>query len=134
MRRASSVVLLAVLTALFSGVDDISGAQQTQTPQAEDTQRQKITARLKGIPLGSMVRIERTDGEELEGALVEVTSDTISVITVENKQATTETLAIAEIREIEKTNSSTLRKALRVAGITAAVVVGVCGAIVMATS
>jgi hypothetical protein len=133
MRRATSVVLLAVLTAALSGIDDISSAQQTQTTEASEAQRQKIAARLKGITLGSMVRIELADGEELEGVLEEVTADTISVITVENKKAVTQTLSIADIRDIERTNSGRLRKALRVAGITAAVVVGVCGAIVIAT-
>jgi hypothetical protein len=128
MKRIACVVLLALMTAAISGVNDASAARTEQSAQTADAHRQEIAAQLKRIPLNSVVRIDQTDGQRLDAALQDITADAVVVTILEGPNRQQTTIPIDDIRRIERLRGHTLRNVLIVAGISAAVLVGACAA------
>jgi hypothetical protein len=128
MKRIACVVLLAVISAAVSGVDDASVARAEQGPQTVEAHRQEITAQLARIPVETVVRIERTDGQRVDAVLHDVTADAIVVTILEGRNRRQATIPLAAIRRIERLRGHTLRNILIAAGIGAAILVGACAA------
>lgn len=103
------VVLLAALTAVASGIDAASLAPQDRNASREEARRQEIAARLNEIAAGSIVRIERTDGEEVSAVLVEATPDAITVVLLDGPAVRSEAIPINEIKQIETANRRVVR-------------------------
>jgi hypothetical protein len=103
------VVLLGVLTAVVSGIDAASLAPQDKSASREETRRLEIAARLNEIAAGSIVRIERTDGEELSAVLVEATPDAITVVLLDGPAVRSEAIPLNEIKQIETANRRVVR-------------------------
>ncbi|HVH27423.1 MAG TPA: hypothetical protein VM818_11705 [Vicinamibacterales bacterium] len=103
------VVLLAVLTAVVSGIDAASLAPQDKGASREETRRREIAARLNEIAAGSIIRIERTDGDELSAVLVEATADAITVVLLDGPVVRSEAIPLSEIKQIETANRRVVR-------------------------
>ena len=122
MIRAVAVMVVAALCAALFGVDGTVLAAQN------DASRQRVIAeRVSKMKVGDIVKGERADGTKFEGRLVAKTADSV-IVDVYRRRAFrrvqrigTETLALADVREIKKPLSGT-QQALIVAG----VAVGAC--------
>jgi hypothetical protein len=101
VKRAMAVVLLAVLTGVVSGIDAASSAPQVTDPRKEQVRRQEVAARLNDLAAGSIVRIERTDGETLRAVLVTATSNVIMVVPLGGASVRSQTIPLGEIKEVE---------------------------------
>ena len=134
MKRVATVVLIALLTAAISGLDDASLARAEQGAQTADAHRQEIASRLKDIPVNSVVRIERTDGQTFNALLEDVTPDAITFTVLEGSNRAKETILIDEIQNIERVRGHKLRNVLIGVGIGAAVLVGTCAAALNSTT
>lgn len=134
MRRALTVVVIAVLTAMISGVNDTTWALQKQDTQTRDAHQKEIAARLAGIPIGSPIEVEPVRGPKFQALLEDVTADAITVRVAAANYAVTRTIPVDEIKTVKRISrigSSKARTVLKVAGITAAVLVGTCAAAVL---
>jgi hypothetical protein len=129
MKRALSVVLIALLTAAISGIHDTTWASQTPASQAEAHQK-KIAAIVAAIPAGSPVRIDPVRGETFEAVLDGISADAIVVRLATGNGAVTRTIPLDEIenlKQIRKLNDHRLRTVIVLVGVGAAVVlVGTC--------
>lgn len=128
MNRVVTIIVLAVLAAAISGVNDASWARQVQDSQAQEKHRQQMAARLKGIAVGSVVRIERADGTRFNAILEEVMPDAIAVTLLDRRDLGRQTIPIDEIRDIEPVRGRRLRNVLIAAGVAGAILVGTCAA------
>ena len=128
MKRVTTVVVIALLTAAISGLDDASLVRAEQGAQTAEAHRQEIAGQLKDIPVNSVVRIERTDGKTFNALLEDVTPDAITVTVLEGNTRAKETILIDEIKDIERVRGHKLRNVLIGVGIGAAVLVGTCAA------
>ena len=122
MIRAIAVVVVAALCAALFGVDGTVQAAQN------DASRQRVIAeRVAKMKVGDIVKGERADGTKFEGRLVAKTPDSVTVDMYRRRafrrvqRIGTETLALADVRDIKKPLSGT-QQALIVAG----VAVGAC--------
>ena len=128
MRRVTAVLLVFVVLTAISGVNEAPlGAHQGEATSAKH--RQKVTERIRKIPLNSVVRIEQTDGKELKAVLLDVTADAITVSLLEEpRRGDKVTIAVGDIDDIEQVRGRALRNTLIVLGITGAVLVALIGA------
>ena len=101
MKRVMAIVLIAVLTAVVSGIDAASLGNEDQDARKEEARRQTITARINDIAVGSIVKIEETDGKKLSAAVVEATPDALTIIRLEGATVRTQTIASNSIKKIE---------------------------------
>jgi hypothetical protein len=125
MTRAIAVILVAVLCAALVGVDvSLSAAQDDAARQ------QAISTRVSKIDVGSVVKIERTDGRKIEGVLTAKTTDSITVDIYQRRAfrsprlVRTDTISLDDVKDIKKPLSRA-----QVALITTGVVVGSCAAL-----
>ena len=109
MKRVMAVVLLAALTAVASGIDAATLESQDRDASREAARRQAIAVRLNAIAAGSIVRIERTDGEEVSAVLVEATPDAITVVLLGEPAVKSEAIPLNEIKQIEAANRRVVR-------------------------
>ena len=128
MRRVTAVLLVFVVLTAISGVNEAPlGAHQGEATSVKH--RQKVTERIRKIPLNSVVRIEQTDEKELKAVLLDVTADAITVSLLEEpRRGDKVTIAIGDIDDIEQVRGRALRNTLIVLGITGAVLVALIGA------
>jgi hypothetical protein len=129
MRRVVTVVLVAMLTAVISGIDDPSWARQNENAQTRDAHRREIAARLAAIPLGSAIEVNPTRGNKFQALLEDVAADTITVRLATGDYSTSRTISIDEIKDLKKIvkiSNHTTRNILIVVGIGTAVLVGTC--------
>lgn len=133
MKRALTVVFIAVLTAMIWGINDTTWALQSQDAQTRDAHQKAIAARLAGIPIGSPIEVEPVRGTKFQALLEDVTADAITVRLATGNYAVTRTIPVDEIRSVRRIGKvgSRARKVLKVVGITAAVLVGTCAALVL---
>jgi hypothetical protein len=127
VKRALIVVLIALLIASVSGLNDASLAHQQEAAQASDAHQREIATRVNEIDIGRVVRIERMDGSRSNAVLEEVRPDAITVMILERRDRRYETIPFAEIRKIEP-RGHILRNVMIGVGIGAAVLVGTCAA------
>jgi hypothetical protein len=134
MKRVVTVVLIAVLTAFFSGVDNTSWAGQgvqdvkDRDAQKREAHRQALANQLEGMPPGTPIQVERTRGDKLKAVLQNVTADEITVLLPDGKQGVTQTIPLDEIKKVEKIGGHTARNVLIGVGVGVAALVGVCAA------
>jgi hypothetical protein len=131
MKRVLTVVLIAVLMAFFSGVDDSSWAGQNvqdRDAQKREAHRHALANQLERMPVGTPIQVERTRGNKLKAVFQNVTADEITVLYVEEGRRVTETIPLDEIKKIEKIGGHTARNVLIGVGVGVAVLVGVCAA------
>ena len=128
MSRALIVIVVALLIASVSGVSDASLALEQEATQPTGAHEREIAARVAGIGVNRVVRIERTDGDRSDAVLEDVLPDSIVVTILEGQNRRRETIPFAEIRKIDEVRGHTLRNVLIGAGIGVAVLVGACAA------
>jgi len=128
VKRALIVVLIALLIASVSGLNDGSLASGRDAAQAGDAHQQAIAARVSRIGVNRVVRIERNDGTVSNALLEEVMPDAITVTILEKENRRRETIPFALIRKIDEVRGHTLRNVLIGVGIGVAVLVGTCAA------
>jgi hypothetical protein len=128
VKRALIVVLIALLTASVSGINDASLAGERQAAPAGDAQQRAIASRVSRIGVNHVVRIERTDGTISNALLEEVMPDAITVTILEKQNRRRETIPFAQIRTIDEVRGHRLRNVLIGVGIGVAVLVGTCAA------
>lgn len=109
MKRAMAVVLLAVLTAVVSGIEAASLEPQDKDASREEARRQEIARRLNAIAAGSIVRIERVDGEDVSAVLVKATPDAITIVLLDEPAVKSDTIPLNEIKQIETANRRVVR-------------------------
>jgi hypothetical protein len=126
VRRAIIVVLIPVLIASVSGIDERSAVFAEQPAQASDSHQQEISSRAARIGIGRVIRIERTDRSRLVAVLEEVMPDSLTVIILTKQERRQETIPLAEIRKIEEVRGHALRNVLIGVGIGVGVLVGTC--------
>jgi hypothetical protein len=124
--RALTVVLIALLIASVSGINDGSLALAEHAAQAIDAHQREIAARVRRIGSGRIVRIERTDGSRANALLEQVLPDSITVMILEEQRRRRETIPYAEIRKIEEVRGHALRNVLIGVGSGVGVLVGTC--------
>ena len=124
MNRVVAILILAVFTAAVSGVHEASPAARDEPAQPDDAQREKIARSLKELKIDGPVRIERRDGQKIDGRLLGFTPDTISVLLVKGKVVGTQTIPIADVKKVSKPP----HKVRRVVLITVGVLLGACAA------
>ena len=134
MKRAIVVVLIALLVASVSGINDGSLANERDAAQAADAHQQAIASRVSRIGVNRVVRIERTDGTISNALLEEVMPDAITVTIMEKQDRRRETIPFSQIRKIDEVRGHTLRNVLIGVGIGVAVLVGTCAAALSSTA
>jgi hypothetical protein len=133
MKRALAIVLIAVVTAAVSGINDQSWARERQSAQAPDTDahRDLVRSRALALPADSPVEIEPLVGRKYKAILVGVQSDAILIKLLSGNDVSTRVVSFDEIKNIGKTKLTRsqrhlARNILIGLGITVAVVVGAC--------
>lgn len=117
MRRALSVVLLAVFTAAVSGVHEVSGAGQDRSQADGDAPRQEVARRLAEMPIGSPLEIETVRGGKVQAILESVAPDVVTVRLVSGSYTLSRTIPLDEIKSV--------RRIRRVGGISTGTKVGI---------
>ena len=128
MKRASLVILIALLIAAVSGIDGASLPDPRQPAPPGDAHARAIAARASRIGTGRVIRIERTDGTRLNALLDRVDADGLAVTILEKDNRRQETIPFADIRTIDEVRGHALRNVLIGVGIGVAVLVGTCAA------
>lgn len=111
MRRALSVVVIAVLVAAVSGIDDTALAVVAAQESATKVERRvrKIGRQLADLPPHAVVRVRRTDGTTVVLLLEEVRPDAIVGTVAEGDDHRRETIAIEDITSIQEVKGRALR-------------------------
>lgn len=130
MKRALIVIVVALLIASVSGVNDASLALEQEATQATGAHEREIAARVSRIGVNRVVRIERADGATSNALLEDVLPVAIVVTFMEGPDRRRETIPFAEIRKIDEVRGHALRNVLIGVGIGVAVLVGTCAAAV----
>ncbi len=128
MKRALIVIVVALLIASVSGVNDASLAREQEATQATGAHEREIAARVRRIGVNRVVRIERADGRRSDAFLEDVLPDAIVVTILEGQDRRRETIPFAEVKKIDEVRGHALRNVLIGVGIGAAVLVGTCAA------
>jgi len=128
MKRASIVVLIALLIAAVSGIDGASLPQAQAPAQPGDAHAQAIADRARRIGTSRVIRIERTDGTRLNALLDRVEADGLAVTILEKDNRRSETIPFSAIKKIDEVRGHALRNVLIGVGIGVAVLVGTCAA------
>jgi hypothetical protein len=133
MKRALAIVLIAVMTAAVSGINDQSWARERQSTQAPstDAHRDLIRSRALALPVDSPVEIEPFMGRKYKAILLGVQADAILIKVLSANDVSTRVVSLDEIKNIRKTTltrsqARLARNILIGLGITAAVLVGAC--------
>ncbi len=122
MKRALVVIVVALLVASVSGINDASLALEQEAAQATGAHEREIASRVRKIGVNHVVRIERADGGRSNAVLEEVLPDAVVVNILEGQNFRRETIPFAEIRKIDEVRGHALRNVLIVVGI----LVGTC--------
>ena len=130
MKRVMMVVLMAVVTAYVSGVDNTTWAAEgllQDTPQRV-AHRQELVEQLQTMKAGTPIEVQRASGEKIKAVFQSVTADTITVVLPGGGQGVPQTIALDEIRRIKKLGGHVARNVLIGVGVAIAALVGVCAA------
>jgi len=134
MTRAIAVIVVAALCAALLGVDESVLAAQDDAARAAARQ-QAISTRVDKIAVGSVVKVERSDGRKLEGMLTAKTADSITVDVYQRRafrrllHAGIETIPLDDITNIKKPLTGK-----QIAAITAGVLAGTCAGLLVLAS
>jgi hypothetical protein len=128
MIRAIAVIVVAAFCAVVLGVDVSLSAAQNDAARAAARQ-QEVSTRVAKIAVGSVVKVERSDGTELEGMLTAKTADSITVDVYQRRafrrlrHIGVDTIPIDDIKSIKKPLTGKQK-----AAITAGILGGACAA------
>lgn len=128
MKRAIIVVMIALLIASLSGINEASLAREQQAQSAAEARQRELAARIQKIGVNRVVRIERTDGTESNFLVEAILPEAITVVLLDGVDRRRETIRFADIEEIDEVRGHKLRNILIAVGIGAAVLVGACAA------
>ena len=128
MKRALIVVLIAVLIAAVSGINDSSLALAQQSGPASDAHQRQIASRVNAIGVNHVVRIERMDGSKSNALIEDVMPDSITVLLLDGPDRQRETIPFAQIKKVDEVRGHKLRNILIGVGVGMAVLVGTCAA------
>ena len=131
MKRALIVVLIAVLIAVASGINDSSLAlsqQAAPAPRESDAHQRQIASRVSGIGVNHVVRIERMDGSKANALIEDIMADSMTVLLLAGPDRQRETIPFAQIKKIDEVRGHMLRNILIGVGVGVAVLVGTCAA------
>ncbi len=128
MKRALMVVLIAVLIAAVSGINNSSLALARQAAPAGDAHQRQIASRVSAIGVNHVVRIERMDGSKSNALIEDVMPDSITVLLLAGPDRQRETIPFAQIKKIEEVRGHMLRNILIGVGVGVVVLVGTCAA------
>jgi len=134
MKRVLVVIVVALLIAVVSGINETSLALEQQTAQTSSKHDRDLAKRARKIGVDHVVRIERADGAESEAVLNEVLPDGVVVTLNDERGVRRETIRFAEIKKIDEVHPQGQSHARRNAWILVAVLVGACGAAAVMTS
>ncbi|HUQ89754.1 MAG TPA: hypothetical protein VM096_19485 [Vicinamibacterales bacterium] len=111
MKRVISVMVLALLMTEATGINDGSLARGQPSAAVQEKRRADVTRRLSRISVSSHVKVELTDDTKVDAFLAEVTADAITVDRIANRNDKNErrTIAIADIKKIEKARGRAMR-------------------------
>lgn len=126
MKRALVVIMVALLIASVSGVNDASLAVEQEAAQPSGAHEREIASRVSRIGINRVVRIERADGSRSNALLEDVLPDAIVVTIMDGPDRRRETIPFAEISKIDEVRGHALRNVLIGVGIGVAVLVGTC--------
>jgi hypothetical protein len=132
MKRVISVIVLAFLMTEATGINDASLARG-QTAAAAQERRAAIARRLSQMDIHSHLKIELNDDTTVDGFLIGVSSDTITLDRLAHHSDKDErrTIAIADIAKVDKARSLT-KRILVITGVSfvalVAIGVGACAA------
>jgi hypothetical protein len=134
VKRAAVVVVIALMIASVSGINEASVAQgfspvlarEQQTQSGAEKHQSEMAARAQRIGVNRVVRIERTDGTESNFLLEAILPDAITVVLLDGPDRRKETIPFTDITDIDEVRGRKLRNILIVVGIGAAVLVGAC--------
>jgi len=128
VKRALSVIMVALLIASVSGVTDASVAleRQQQAPQTASKHERDIAERAARIGVKHIVRIDRVGGGRSNTLLEDVLPDAIVVTILDGQDRRRETIPFTEIRRISEVRGHALRNVLIGVGIGMAVLIGTC--------
>jgi hypothetical protein len=127
VKRALIVIVVALLIASVSGVNDATLALAQEAAQVTGAHEREIAARVSRIGVNRVVRIERAAGGRFNAVLEDLLPNAIVVTILEGQNRRRETIPFAEIRKIDEVRGHTLRNVLIGVGIVA-VLVGTCAA------
>jgi hypothetical protein len=128
VKRATIVIMIALLCAAVSGIDGASLPHAGEPAQPADAHAQAIADRASRIGTSHVIRIERSDGTRMNALLERVEADGLAVTILEKDNRHQETILFAEIRKIDEVRGHALRNVLIGVGIGVAVLVGTCAA------
>lgn len=130
MKRVMTVVLIAALTGVFSGIDHASGAAQDQDAQKREEHRREITRQLRGMRILTPIQVERTSGDKFDAVFQSLTANEVTVLVASGGQGVPQTIPIDEIEKIKRLGGHTARNVLIGVGVAFAVLLGACASAV----
>jgi hypothetical protein len=128
MKRALIVVLIAVLIAAVSGINDSSLALARQAAPAGDKHQRQIASRVRAIGVNHVVRIERMDGSKSNALIEDIMPDSITVLLLAEPARQRETIPFAQIKKIDEVRGHALRNILIGVGVGFVILIGACAA------
>jgi hypothetical protein len=128
LRRGLIVILIAVIIAAVSGINETSLVLAQQPAPAGDRHETEIASRIKRIGVNHVVRIEYIDGSKFNALIEDVMPDSMTVLVLAGADRRRETIRFAEIKKVDEVRGHALRNVLIGAGIGFAVLVGACAA------
>ena len=130
MKRVMMIVLMAVVTAYVSGIDNTAWAaagQDRDTPQLA-AHRQALVEQLQRMRAGTPIQVERTSGEKVDAVFQGVTADAIAILLPEGGRGVPQTIALDQIKQIKTLGGHKARNVWIGVGVAVAALVGVCAA------
>jgi hypothetical protein len=130
MKRVMVVVLMAVITAYLSGVDNTTWAAEgvTQDTPQRVAHRQTLVEQLEKMKAGTPIEVERASGEKIKAVFQNVTADAITVILPGGGRGVPQTIALDEVKRIKRLGGHIARNVLIGVGVAVAALIGVCAA------
>lgn len=131
MKRVAAVLLVALLNALVFGITGSAAPSRDTAQDKEQARQEAILKKAREIAPGTVVRIVRMDGTEVDAILDNVLPDTIDILLVTRTSRTPATVALGSIRSIKPLKGSALKSFAKTMGIGVAALTGLCAVMVV---
>jgi hypothetical protein len=128
MKRVAAVLIAVLLNALVFGITGSASSSQASPQDAELARQVAVAKKAREIAPGKAVRIERLDGTRTDAILDRVSPDAIEVQLVVEGRRTPASIPFAEIKSVKVLKGHALRSFAIGAGVTVAVLFGLCAA------
>ena len=134
MKRVAAVVIVALLNALAFGITGSAASSRDSAQDKEQARQAAILKKAREIPPGTVVRIVRMDGTQVDAILDNVLADTVDILLVTRTSRTPATIAPGSIRSIKPLKGSALKTFAKNLGISVAVLTGLCVVLVISAN